>query len=78
MHCQRAGTIPSFIGLPQRSSLLGIFPLSTEIFYAQIAREPACWRTGVSAAESELTVEIVDPYKPAFLDNLRTVESPGV
>ncbi|MCW5667837.1 MAG: hypothetical protein KIT35_28710 [Piscinibacter sp.] len=54
------------------------YPLSTEIFYAQIAREPTCWKTGVGAADSELTVEIADPNRPAFLDNLRTVESPGV
>ncbi|CAN7595519.1 HNH endonuclease [Variovorax paradoxus] len=70
--------LPSFIGLPQRITLLGQYPISNELLYAQIAREPKCWKTGASAKEIELTVEIVDSYKPAFLDNLRTVESPGV
>ncbi len=75
--CLAREQLPSFIGMPQRSTLLGLYPLSTEIFYAQIAREPRCWKTGVGAADSELTVEIADPNKPAFLDNLLTVESPG-
>jgi 5-methylcytosine-specific restriction endonuclease McrA len=70
--------LPSFIGLPQRAALLGQYPVSTELLYAQIARESVCWKTGASAKEAELTIEIVDRYKPAFLDNLRTVESPGV
>lgn len=76
--CLAREQLPSFIGLPQRSTLQGVYPISTEVFYAQIAREPMCRKTGVGAAQSELTVEIVDPHKPAFLDNLCTVESPGV
>jgi 5-methylcytosine-specific restriction endonuclease McrA len=76
--CLGREQLRSFIGLPHRDTLLGTVPITTELFYAQIAREPACWKTGASATDVELTVEIVDHHKPLFLDNLRTVESPGV
>ena len=67
-----------FIGLPQRDTLLARYPLSPDLFYAQLIREPACSQTKQTAIECELTVEIVDPTKPAFLDNLTTVMSPGI
>jgi hypothetical protein len=49
-------------------------PLS--LFYAQLRRQPRCAKTGVSAAEAELTVALRDPQGPAILDNLMTVVSP--
>jgi hypothetical protein len=32
--CIAREQLPSFIDLPQRSTLLGVYPLSTEVFYA--------------------------------------------
>lgn len=76
--CVAREQLPPFIGLPQRDTLLARYPISPDLFYAQLVREPLCRRTGKPATECELTVEIVDPAKPAFLDNLATIESPGV
>jgi hypothetical protein len=77
-HCVAREQLPPFIGLPQRETLLARYPISADLFYAQLIREPLCRRTGQSASECELTVEIIDAAKPAFLDNLATIESPGV
>jgi hypothetical protein len=68
----------AFAGLPYRGQLNGEQPLPPELFYAQIRRAPACTRTGLTARQTELTVELLDPNSPAVLDNLRTVESPGL
>lgn len=76
--CVAREQLPPFIGLPQRDTLLARYPISADLFYAQLIREPTCSRTGQTAIECELTVEIVDPTKPAFLDNLTTVVSPGL
>jgi hypothetical protein len=69
---------PSFSGLPRRGQLNGTRPLPYEVFYAQIRKSPICVRTGRTARQTELTVELIDPTAPAVLDNLQTVESPGI
>ncbi len=69
---------PSFSGLPRRGQLNGLQPLHHEVFYAQIRRAPICARTGLTARQTELTVELIDPTSPAVLDNLQTIESPGI
>lgn len=76
--CVAREQLPPFIGLPQRDALLARYPISADLFYAQLIREPACSRTGQTATDCELTVEIVDLAKPTFLDNLATIESPGI
>lgn len=68
----------AFAGMPRRHDLLGRQPLSLDMFYAQIWRAPQCSRTGRDATTAELTVELRDPLAPAVLDNLITVESPGL
>lgn len=67
----------SSVGLPGRTQFFATGPLAWEAFYAQLRREPACVLSGKAATEVELTIRLKDPYAPAVLDNLETVESPG-
>lgn len=67
-----------FIGLPVRAQLTGTLPIPLELFFAQIWREPQCSRTGRHAHETELTVDLHDPRGAVVLDNLITVQSPGL
>lgn len=67
-----------FTGLPRRSQLTGDLPVPPELFYAQIRLHPQCSRTGKSAVDSELTVQLRNPRFAVVLDNLITIESPGL
>lgn len=67
-----------FVGLPKRMQFIGNAPLPEDLFYAQIRLNPECFRTGKTARDVELTVELRDPQILAVLDNLVTVESPGL
>lgn len=67
-----------WVGLQERAQLLSRNSLSFEVFYAQVRRSPNCESTGRGADLTELTVELRDVHSPPVLDNLRTVESPGV
>jgi 5-methylcytosine-specific restriction endonuclease McrA len=66
------------VGLTPRQSLLTVAPVQWAVFYAQLRRHPTCSDTGKKASEAELTVRLKDTYAPTVLDNLETVESPGV
>lgn len=66
------------VGLTPRQSLLARAPVHWAIFYAQLRRNPIAVDTGKSATEAELTVRLKDNFAPAVLDNLETVESPGI
>lgn len=52
-------------------------PLSFELFYAQILRQPSCEKSKKGPQDAELTVVLRDSALPAVLDNLMTVESKG-
>jgi hypothetical protein len=67
-----------WVGLQERAQLLGRGSLSLEAFYTQIRRSPICQRTGRGADVMELTVVLRDVRSPPVLDNLITVESPGL
>jgi hypothetical protein len=66
------------VGLPKRTQFIGNAPLPEELIYAQIRLNPECFRTGKTARDTELTVELRDPHILGVLDNLVTVESPGL
>lgn len=66
----------SYVGLPTRGQMLCSLPITPEAFYSQLVKQPCCCRTGRTAKESELTVELLDPESLPVLDNLATVESP--
>lgn len=66
----------SWTGFPERPSLMKASPVELPVFYAQLRREPVCWRSGRAADAVELTVELKDPGAPAVLDNLMTVAMP--
>lgn len=70
--------LPPWVGLPGRSQLLGTGPLTFEVFYSQLRRSPRCETSGKDATAVELTVRLKDPHCPPVLDNLMTVESPGL
>jgi len=70
--------MPPFVGLPRRTQFISNAPLPEDVFYAQIRLNPACFKTGKTARDTELTVEIRDPHMLGVLDNLVTVESPGL
>lgn len=63
-----------FVGLPIRGELRE-GRLSTETFFAQLQRQPACQLTGRTAKEVELTVQLKRPSLPLVMDNLITVGS---
>jgi hypothetical protein len=67
-----------FVGLPRREQFMGHGPIPFELFYAQIRLYPDCVRTGKTAKDTELTVELRDPRLVGVLDNLITVESAGL
>jgi hypothetical protein len=66
----------SWTGYPERPSLINAAPVEFPVFYAQLRREPLCWRSGRAADAAELTVELKDLGAPAVLDNLMTVAMP--
>ena len=70
--------MPPFVGLPRRAQFTTNAPLPEDLFYAQIRLNPECFRTGKTARDTELTVELRDPQMLGVLDNLVTVESPGL
>lgn len=76
-HYLATENVPAWTGLSFRPQLeKGIVdPL---LFFSQLRRHPACEDTGKTAADAELTVQLRDPTLPVILDNLRTVESPGI
>jgi hypothetical protein len=77
-HYMATEQMPPFVGLPRRAQFLGNAPLPEDVFYAQIRLNPECFRTGKTARDTELTVEFRDPQMLGVLDNLVTVESPGL
>jgi hypothetical protein len=60
-------------GLPNRKSLTSEGTLPLDVFYAQIRRSPRCYKSGATAAQSELTVELRKSDFPPVLDNLLTI-----
>lgn len=67
-----------FAGLPKREQFTRQRPVPFDVFYVQIRLYPECFRTGKTARETELTVELRDASLIGVLDNLVTVESVGV
>jgi hypothetical protein len=68
----------AFVGLPRRDQFMSQGPVPFEVFYAQIRLYPECYRSGKTAKDTELTVELRDPSLVGVLDNLLTVESAGL
>ncbi|MBB4100482.1 hypothetical protein [Sphingomonas kyeonggiensis] len=70
--------VKAWTGLVPRRAFVEPAPLDWTIFYAQLRHSPQCCLTGRTAADTELTVRLIDPEVAAVLGNLETIESRGI